>query len=182
MLGQLARQVVQGLRRLVLHRFSTHAADEFRKFTEAPIGNPDGPLVQSGTKPAGALYLGGATFIRPQDPRHCEELFTNFQKLRKYEDMWMLLAPEAQASWGSRESFVRQTMEADSRVRVVGSEVDDVQILPVWTDRRRQKTYRNVAELKVKYHLKADWKDLALERDVHLVHVDGGWRTLCFRD
>jgi hypothetical protein len=187
MLGSLARRLAAVVKQRLLHRFTTHSTDEFRRFTEAPLGI-GGPLVRGGpVLPDHSALYGGTTFrgltmsrsLRPEDPRHCEELFASLHQQRRYEEMWALLAPEAQMSWGNRDSFINTQIRCD-RARVVSHRINSVQILPEWTDPRRSKTYRNVAELKVRYQVKVDWREVALERDVHLIQHNGAWRTLCY--
>lgn len=94
--------------------------------------------------------------------------------------MWDLLAEDAQRCWGSRESFVERMRRQAGEYEVLEARVDGSRIVPEWTDRRRNRTYRNVARLEVRYRIRHGREEVAMDRQVHLVPAAGGWRTLYY--
>lgn len=91
-----------------------------------------------------------------------------------------MLAEDAQRSWGSADSFVERMGRQAGQVELLEAEVGSVAIVPEWTDHQRNRTYRNVARLSVRYRVKHDWRELTVNRQVHLVPAADGWRTLCY--
>jgi hypothetical protein len=54
-------------------------------------------------------------------------------------------------------------------------------MLATWTDHHTHKTYHEVAELVVDYRVRRRAKETVVTQDVHLVNIDGGWKSLCYR-
>jgi hypothetical protein len=160
------------------NRFTTWRADEFARFTRSarsrrPVATsaalpPPAPPIQS--QPAAAI--APATF---------EMRFLRLQEQGGYEEMWELLAEDAQRSWGSRQAFVEGMRQQAGDFQLLEANVAGVKIVPEWTDGRSHRTYRNVARLLVRYRLRLGWRELALDRQVHLIPAAGGWRTLYYR-
>lgn len=94
--------------------------------------------------------------------------------------MWELLAEDAQRCWGSRQRFVERMRRQAGEYELLEARVDESRIVPEWTDRRRNRTYRNVARLEVRYRIRHGWREVAMHRQVHLVPAAGGWRTLYY--
>jgi hypothetical protein len=94
--------------------------------------------------------------------------------------MWDMLAEDAQRSWGSRQRFVERMRRQTSEYELLEAQVGASEIVPEWTDRRRNRTYRNVARLDVHYRIRHGWRDVIMRRQVHLVPAAGGWRTLFY--
>jgi hypothetical protein len=94
--------------------------------------------------------------------------------------MWEMLAEDAQRSWGGRDAFVAGMKAQSADIELLEADVRDVEIVAEWTDRRRKRTYKNVAALTVRYRLRHQWRELTMDRQVHLVPAAGGWRTLCY--
>jgi hypothetical protein len=67
-----------------------------------------------------------------------------------------------------------------SEFELLEAQVGGSEIVPEWTDRRRNRTYRNVARLDVRYRIRHGWRDVTMRRQVHLVPAAGGWRTLFY--
>lgn len=91
-----------------------------------------------------------------------------------------MLAEDAQRSWGSRHQFVERMRRQAAEYELLGADVDETHIVPEWTDQRRNRTYRNVACLEVRYRIRHGMRELAMRREVHLVPAAGGWRTLFY--
>ena len=172
-------QVIDRLITKVAGHFTTWPADDFARFTTTPIGQP--PLA-----PAYTAQPPPPRLVRPPEPLSIapgafEIRFTQLQREGNYEQMWSMLAEDAQRSWGSEESFVRgMSQQAAGAAEVVETEIGTVAIVPEWTDQHRNRTYRNVARLAVRYRLKQEWRELTVYRQVHLVPAADGWRTLCY--
>lgn len=113
-------------------------------------------------------------------PATFELRFARLQRKRSFEQIWELLAVDAQQSWGSRDVFVAEMREQADGYELIEASVRDVAMLPEWTDRRGRRTYRNVARLAVRYRIRHGDQELAMERQVHLVPAPGGWRTLYY--
>ena len=162
----------------VAGHFTTWPADEFSRFTTTPIGQPVPSFAATAQPPA-------ARPLRPPEPESLapqafEKRFTRLQREGKFEDMWAMLAEDAQRSWGSEERFVRSMKRLTGTAEVLGAEVGTVDIVPEWTDQQRNRTYHNVARLAVNYRLKLDWRELTVSRQVHLIPAADGWRTLFY--
>jgi hypothetical protein len=158
---------------VLLGRVSTWPADEFARFTNARI--PPG----GGT----AVLPPDAEPLKPPEPKSIapatfEVRFTELQKEGRYHEMWELLAEDAQRSWGGREHFVAAMQRQADEVEVLETEVGDCELVPEC--RIRNRTYRNVARLQVRYRVRLQWREQTLDRQVHLIPATGGWRTLAY--
>ena len=113
------------------------------------------------------------------DPAAAEMLFVELMRAGSFERAYRLLAPECQQRWGSPEKFAgaQQGTGHDAVARV---EVKRVAHLEVWPDPDSGRVNRDVAELTVEYVIDAGEQQVAIERVVHLVAVDGRWRSLCY--
>lgn len=170
--------VVDRLLTRVAGHFTTWPADEFSRFTTTPIGQPASEPGFTAQPPA---YLP----LRPPEPESIapgafELRFTRLQREGRYEEMWSMLAEDAQRSWGSEERFLRVMRRQMDAAKVLDAVVGSVDIVPEWTDSQRNRTYHNVARLAVRYRLKLDWRELTVSRQVHLVPAADGWRTLFY--
>jgi hypothetical protein len=122
---------------------------------------------------------------RPPEPASIapgtfELKFTRLHQDRRFDVMWEMLAEDAQRSWGSRHAFVDRMRLQAGEYELLEASVDGSEIVPEWTDRRRNRTYRNVARLHVRYRIRHGWREVAMRRQVHLVPAAGGWRTLFY--
>ena len=159
-------------------RFTTWPADDFARFTNTPIG-------QHSTTLTGGAQPPSYEPARPPAPESIapgafEMRFAKLQQERRFEEMWAMLAEDAQRSWGGQESFVDRMGRQSGAVELLTAEVGRVDIVPEWTDRHRNRTYHNVARLAVRYRVKHDWREMTVDRQVHLVPAADGWRTLCY--
>jgi hypothetical protein len=164
----------------ILNLLTIRSTEEFQRFTKAPL-TVAGTL---GTEQAPSVVdvepLPGQG-IPAADPVRCEENFTRLIRSGDFDRAWDLLTPDSQRSWQRRELFERE-MEVRAPARtLVGSKVREVRFLPTWTDRESQKTYHQVAELVVDYRIRNKRLETVVTRDVHLVNISGGWKSLCYR-
>lgn len=169
---------LESLLQRALGRASTWPAEDFSRFTRARL-------------PGQELERGPAALPPPAEPAPAPEAvtiapatfelrFAGLQRDGRYEEMWDLLAHDAQRSWGGRGQFVESFRRQAGLFQLIEAEVGECRIVPEWTDAVRRRRYRNVAELTVRYRVRREHSDLTLDRSVHLVPAAGGWRTLCF--
>jgi hypothetical protein len=156
---------------VLLGRVSTWSADEFSRFTQARIPPGGGiavlPPEAEPLKPPQPTSIAPATF---------EVRFTELQRAGRYHEMWELLAEDAQRSWGGKQPFVEAMQHQSEEVEVLETEVGECEMVPEC--RIRNRTYRNVARLQVRYRVRLQWREQTLDRQVHLIPAAGGWRTL----
>lgn len=169
-----AYPLVERLVAVVLGRVSTWPADEFSRFTKATI-----PPGAGGT----AVLPPEAEPLRPPQPTSIapatfEVRFAELQRGGRFHEMWDLLAEDAQRSWGGRDLFVQAMARQAEEVEVLETEVGECELVPEC--RIRNRTYRNVARLQVRYRIRLQWREEMLERQVHLIPATGGWRTLAY--
>src|SRR5947209_5100826 len=89
----------------VAGHFTTWPADEFSRFTTTPIGQPSAAFAATAQPPLTQPE-------RPPEPtslapKAFEQRFTKLQRDGKFDQMWTMLAEDAQRSWGSEDRFVR---------------------------------------------------------------------------
>lgn len=156
--------------------FTTWPAEEFARFVRTPPREPE-PVISAlppsapPERPPAPASIAPGTF---------ELKFTSLHREQRFDSMWDLLAEDAQRSWGGRQRFVERMRRQAAEYELAAAEVGDSQIVPEWTDRRRHRTYRNVARLQVLYRFRHGEEELAVQREVHLVPAAGGWRTLFY--
>lgn len=122
-------------------------------------------------------------------PSSFEQRFTRLQREHDYAAMWDLLAGDAQSEWGSSDQFVA----ALTRENTLGWDVLDVRVLGVqvlseWRDERGGHDHQGVAQLRCRYRLRhqegegeaASMREVELDREVHLIPDQTGWRTLYY--
>ena len=157
--------------------FTTWPADDFARFVRS--GGSRSPEAAVSARPPSAPPE------RPPQPASIapgtfELRFTELQRTRHFDEMWDLLAEDAQRCWGSREGFVDRMQRQSDEYELLDAAIDASSIVPEWTDRQRNRTYRNVARLDVRYRIRHGWREVAMQRQVHLVPAAGGWRTLFY--
>lgn len=159
----------------LLGRVSTWPADEFSRFTHltlpapATAGSPTLPPEAEPMKPPEPTAIAPGTF---------ELRFGELQRAGRYHDMWDLLAEDAQRSWGGRDRFIGAMERQAEDVQVLETEIGGCEVVPEC--RIRNRTYHNVARLQVRYKVRHQWRELVLDRQVHLIPAAGGWRTLAY--
>ena len=128
-----------------------------------PIGQPFRPPVP--------MSIAPATF---------EMRFMRLHAEGRFDEMWEMIAEDAQRAWGGREMFIRDMPRLGDDTEVLDVQVLNVKVLESWTDHRHERTYSNVAQMVLRYRVREQWKDWTLDRQVHLIPAAGGWRTLYY--
>lgn len=113
-------------------------------------------------------------------PATVEMRFMRLQAEGRFEEMWDMVAEDAQRAWGGREAFIKEMPRLGDDTELLDMQVVTISILDRWTDRVRQRAYSNVAEMVMRYHVRQRWREWTFDREVHLVPGSGGWRTLCY--
>jgi hypothetical protein len=113
------------------------------------------------------------------NPAFSEALFVELVRGGQYARAFALLAPECQRSWGSAEGFAA-AHRGSSLERLEGVNVAAVRLLDEWIDPHHGSHHRQVAELDVEYSFGAGQGVVKLPRTVHLVGVEGRWRSLSY--
>jgi hypothetical protein len=98
----------------------------------------------------------------------------------RFEEMWDMIADDAQRAWGNVQIFMREMPRLDEWLEILDMQVAGVTILESWTDEVHGRTYSNVARLVMRYRVRQQWREWSFDREVHLVPASGGWRTLCY--
>ena len=167
---------------MLLNVFTTRSAMEFERFTRVPLPAGAAPYAAPGASPAIMnVTTVSAGLVAGENPTLCEETFTKLISAGRFDAAWDLLTPDSQASWKDRASFTREMAARQPGRGLLGSKVREVRMLPSWTDDHTQKTYHEVAELVVDYRVRQRAKETVVTQDVHLVNVNGGWKSLCYR-
>ncbi len=142
------------------------AARPLRDRVRALVAAHDRGSRRGGTRPSG-------------NPAFSEALFVELVRGGQHARAFALLAPECQLRWGSAERFAAAHGEV-SMQRLEGVTVVAVRHLDEWVDPHRGDCHRQVAELDVEYSFDAGQRRAKLSRTVHLVAVEGRWRSLSF--
>ena len=168
---------VQTLLSRIAGQFTTWPADDFGRFVSA----------SAGTGMAGAFAAVPPPFepMRPPPPASIapgtfEERFMKLHVEGRFEEMWEMLADDAQRAWGGVQNFIREMPRLDEWLEILEMQVASVTLLESWTDHVHQLTYSNVARLVMRYRVRQNWREWTFDREVHLIPAAGGWRTLCY--
>ena len=157
--------------------FTTWPVDEFARFVRAPVGSqlaagePVHPPAAEAHRPAPPMSIAPATF---------ELRFMKLHSEGRFDDMWEMLAEDAQRAWGGREAFIRDMPRMGDNTELLDVQVLNVKVLESWTDSRHERRYSNVAQVMLRYRVREQWRDWTLDRQVHLIPAAGGWRILCY--
>ena len=158
-------------------RFTTWPVDDFDRFVRAPVGlgmaaaEPALPPFGEPFRPPAPMSIAPATF---------EMRFMKLHAEGRFDEMWEMIAEDAQRAWGGREMFIRDMPRLGDDTEILDVQVVNVKVLEAWTDRRHERTYSNVAQMVLRYRVREQWKDWTLDRQVHLIPAAGGWRTLFY--
>jgi hypothetical protein len=116
----------------------------------------------------------------PVAPATFEMRFMRLQSEGRFDEMWEMLADDAQRAWGSRDAFIRGMPRLDEDMQLVDMHVISVTVLDGWTDRLHERSYQNVAQMVMRYRVRQQWREWTFDREVHLIPSAGAWRTLCY--
>ncbi|MGH7760634.1 MAG: hypothetical protein ACREOY_04345 [Candidatus Dormibacteraceae bacterium] len=158
-------------------QFTTWPADDFGKFVSASIGTGMAGAVAAMPPPAEPLRPAPPTSIAPAT---FEMRFMKLHAAGRFDEMWEMVAEDAQRAWGGRETFMRDMPRLDDDVELLDMQVVSVKVIEDWTDQAHQRAYSNVARMVMRYHVRQQWREWTFDRQVHLVPAAGGWRTLCY--
>jgi hypothetical protein len=118
-----------------------------------------------------AMSIAPATFERRFMKLHAEG---------RFDEMWDMLAEDAQHAWGGREAFIRDMPRLGDDTELLDMQVVSVAVVEGWTDRMHQRTYSNVARMVMRYRVRQQWREWTFDKQVHLIPASGSWRTLCY--
>jgi len=158
-------------------RFTTWPSDEFGRFIRASVtssatGGPAAlPPAARPMRPPPPVSIAPATF---------EMRFMKLQAEGRFDEMWEMLAEDAQRAWGGREAFIKGVPRLGDDMELLDMQVVTVTVLEGWTDRVHQRSYQNVAQMVMRYRVRQNWREWTFDRQVHLIPAAGGWRTLCY--
>lgn len=161
----------------LIGRFTTWPVDDFGRFVKAPVGfglitaEPALPPMGQPFRPPAPMSIAPATF---------EMRFMRLHAEGRFDEMWEMIAEDAQRAWGGRDMFVREVPRLGDDTELLDIQVLNVRVLETWTDHRHDRTYSNVAQMVLRYRVREQWKDWTLDRQVHLIPAAGGWRTLFY--
>ena len=127
--------------------------------------------------PAEAVLQPDAMTIHPGN---VEIRFMALHSQGRFEEMWEMLADDAQRAWGGVQNFMREMPRLDEWLEILEMQVASATLLDTWTDHVHHVTYSDVARLVMRYKVRQNWREWTFDREVHLVPVRGGWRTLCY--
>ena len=113
-------------------------------------------------------------------PAAFEKRFMKLHAEGRFEDMWEMLAEDAQRAWGGREAFIRDMPRLGEETELLDMQVVSVAVVEGWTDRTHHRTYSNVARMVMRYRVRQQWREWTFDRQVHLIPAAGSWRTLCY--
>ncbi|MFN2451081.1 MAG: hypothetical protein ABR541_01875 [Candidatus Dormibacteria bacterium] len=136
--------------------------------TQAAVAEPRRGAPGPGPRPPG----------RPRaNPAFTEALFVELMRAGQLGRAFTQLSPECQAAWGTPARFAAE-QPGEALRAVQGVEIHGVRYLDRWTDPMTATPYSDVAELEVEYRLSGGGRSRALRQIVHLVPVEGNWRSV----
>ena len=113
-------------------------------------------------------------------PATFERRFMKLHAEGRFDEMWGMLAEDAQRAWGGRETFINEMPRMGNETELLDMQVVSVAVVEGWTDQMHQRTYSNVARMVMRYRVRQQWREWTFDRQVHLIPAAGGWRTLCY--
>jgi hypothetical protein len=160
-------------------QFTTWPAEDFGRFASGTMGTGIGGAIAAvpPPPPADPIRAPTPTSIAPET---FEMRFMTLHAQGRFDEMWEMLAEDAQRAWGGRETFMRDMPRLDGETELLDMQVVSVAVLEGWTDREHHRSYSNVARMLMRYRVRQQWREWTFDRQVHLVPAAGGWRTLCY--
>ena len=160
---------LKAFRTRLMGQFTAWPEDDSNRFVRAPVGR--GMAAAEPVLPPAPALIAPATF---------EMRFMQLHAEGRFDEMWEMIAEDAQLAWGGREMFIREIPRLGDDTELLDVQVLNVKVLESWTDIRHERTYSNVAQMVLRYRVREQWKDWTLDRQVHLIPAAGGWRTLYY--
>ena len=118
--------------------------------------------------------------VRVPAPASYEMQFMKLHAEGRFEEMWEMVADDAQRAWGGMQNFIRGMPRLDEWLEILDMQVASVTLLEEWTDHLHEQSYSNVARLVMRYRVRQQWREWTFDRQVHLIPASDGWRTLCY--
>jgi hypothetical protein len=182
MVNSLVRRIrrsaaVEAFLSRVAGHFTTWPADDFGRFGSGSLGSGMGGSIAALPPAVEALRPPPPTSIAPAT---FETRFMRLHAQGRFDEMWEMLAEDAQRAWGGREAFMRDMPRLNDDMELLDMQVVSVKVLEGWTDQAHQRSYSNVAQMVMRYRVRQQWREWTFDRQVHLVPAAGGWRTLCY--
>src|SRR5690348_18408897 len=118
--------------------------------------------------PGGDLY-GIPTASPAQPPAHesgpggCEIRFMKLHAEGRFDEMWEMLAEDAQRAWGGKQAFIHDMPRLGDDTELLDVQVLNVKVLESWTDREHERVYSNVAQMMLRYRVRPQLKAWTLE-------------------
>jgi hypothetical protein len=161
----------------VAGQLTSSPANEYGRYVSSPIGAF--PTVGLGAFP---IQLEPERPPPPTSdaPAAAEMRFMKLHAQGRFDEMWEMIADDAQSAWGGRDAFMREMPRLGYDTELLHMEVVSVTFLESWTDYVHQCTYTNVARMVMRYRVRQQWREWTFDRQVHLVPAADGWRTLCY--
>jgi hypothetical protein len=122
-------------------------------------------------RPPPSVSIAPATF---------ERQFMRLHAQGRFDEMWDMLAEDAQKAWGGRDAFSRGMPRLDAETELLDMQVVSVAVVEGWTDQLHRRTYANVARMVMRYRVRQQWREWTFDRQVHLIPAAGSWRTLVY--
>jgi hypothetical protein len=165
--------VVRAALTRIAGQFRTWPADDFGRFDHGPVQGWAPALSHEGDPlvPPPTVSIAPATF---------ERRFMQLHAQGRFDEMWEMLAEDAQRAWGGRDAFIRDMPRLDGETELLDMQVVSVAVVEGWTDQLHHRTYSNVARMVMRYRVRQQWREWTFDRQVHLIPASGGWRTLCY--
>jgi hypothetical protein len=154
-------------------QLKTRPAGDFGRFDRGPGQGWAPALAPEGDplRPPPTVSIAPATF---------ERRFMQLHAQGRFDEMWEMLAEDAQRAWGGRDAFIRDMPRLDGETELLDMQVVSVAVVEGWTDQLHHRTYSNVARMVMRYRVRQQWREWTFDRQVHLIPASGGWRTLCY--
>ena len=140
--------------------------DGFEPRTQRPI-----TALLQGETPAEAKPRG--------NPAFSEATFVELLRAGRYKRAYDMIAPDCQAAWGSWMAFA-DAHRGGALEMLSNIDVTEQRILESWSDPAQGVTHEHVAELEVAYTFAKGEQSKSVQQTVHLVGVDGRWRSLSY--
>ena len=121
----------------------TWPADDFGKFVSASIGTGMAGAVAALPPPTEPLLPDPLTSIAPAT---FEMRFMKLHAEGRFDEMWEMLAEDAQRAWGGRETFMRDMPRLEDDVELLDMQVVSVKVVEEWIDQAHQRAYATSRE------------------------------------
>jgi hypothetical protein len=168
---------LQALIARIAGQFTTWPEDDFGRFASGTLGTGMGGAIAAMPPPVDPMLAPPPPSVAPEK---FEMRFMTLHAQGRFDQMWEMLAEDAQRAWGGRETFARDMPRLDGETELLDMQVVSVAVLEGWTDREHDRSYSNVARIGMRYRVRQQWREWTFDRQVHLVAAAGGWRTLCY--